>query len=353
MKRIAVALTTVLLVVLSQGCSDEQPAQVTEKIRPAKLITVEAASVQRAFSFPAVIQAAQSVELTFQVSGLVNDLNVIEGDLVQPGDVIAQLDQSDMKSRLTQAQAEYDNAQTEYQRAENLYAQDAISRSVLDTRRTHRDVTLAALDTSNKALDDTTLKAPFSGRISRVLIRQFQNVQAKEPIAILQSSEVEAVMNAPSMLVSRARQMENVHTRVILDAAPDNPIDAQLKEVAGQADQATQTYLVSFSFTAPEQLLILPGMTATIELDFRFTDESNIISEGIGVPLSSILAQGEDKYIWLVSEDGTLRKQKVELQSSLGETITVLNGLNPGDTIVAAGVSFFHEGMKVRPWTPQ
>ncbi len=351
-KRIVYYLLAFVVLLLSQGCSEELPPKATEKIRPAKLMTVEDASVQRAFTFPAVIQAAQSVELTFQVAGEVRELNVLESDPVQNGDIIAQLDQSDTISRLSQAKAEYENANTEYQRAEKLYGQDAISRSVLDSRRTRKDVTRAALDTAEKAFRDTTLKAPFSGRVSRVLIRQFQNVRAKEPIVILQSNEVQAVINVPSMIVTRARQIENVDARIILDAAPGEHIDARFTEFAGEADQATQTYSVRLSFDSPENLLILPGMTATVELDFRFADESGIVAGGVAVPLSSILSEGENKYVWLVTEEEGLQKQAVVVQPNLSDTVTVVEGLSPGDTIVAAGVNFFYEGMKVRPWMP-
>jgi len=351
-KQIACCLLAFAVLLLTQGCSEEQPSKAPEKIRPAKLMTVEDAPVQRTFTFPAVIQAAESVELTFQIAGEVKELNVLESDLVQGGDIIAQLDQSDTTSRLSQAKAEYENADTEYQRAEKLYDQDAISRSVLDSRRTRKDVTRAALDTVEKAFSDTTLKAPFSGRVSRVLIRQFQNVQAKEPVVILQSDEVEAVINVPSIIVVRGRQIENADARIILDAAPSEHINAEFTEFAGQADQATQTYSVSLSFEPPEDLLILPGMTATVELDLRFTEESGIVEGGVAVPLSSILSEGENKYVWLVTEGQGLQKQPVAVQPNLSDTVTVVEGLSPGDTIVAAGVSFFYEGMKVRPWMP-
>lgn len=353
MKRFLGSASVAICLLILLGCSQEEPAKPVEVVRPAKLVTVEAASIQRALSFPAVIEAAQSVELTFQVSGELKALNVLEGDQIETGEVIGQLDQSDANSRLLQAQAEYDNAEAEFQRAESLFAQKAIARSVLDSRRTQRDVTRATLATSRKALNDTVLKAPFSGRVSRVLVHQFQNVQAKEPIIILQSNEVVAVMNAPSAIVARARQIEDVKTRIVLDAAPDESIAGQFKEVAGVADQATQTYSVSFAFEPPEGLLILPGMTATIELGFRYASSPDVASRGIGVPLSSILSEGESKYVWLVSDDGVLRKQAVEILSELGETITVLDGLKAGDTIVGAGVSFFHEGMKIRPWIPE
>ncbi len=352
-RQIACFSVAFILLLFSQGCSEQQPSSTAiEKIRPAKLMTVEEASVQRILTFPAVVEAAKSVELTFQIAGEVKELNVVESDLVQSGDTIAQLDQSDTISRLSQAKAEYENADTEYQRAENLYEQDAISRSVLDSRRTRRDITRAALDSVEKAFRDTTLKAPFSGRISRVLIRQFQNVQAKESVVVLQSNEVEAVINVPSTIVTRARQIENFNARIILDAIPDEPIEAKFTEFSGEADQTTQTYSVSLSFEPPDNLLILPGMTATVELELRFTDESGIVLGGVEVPLSSILSEGDKKYVWMVSEDNSLRKQIVEIQPNLSETVTVVEGLSPGDTIVAAGVNFFFEGMKVRPWMP-
>lgn len=336
------------------GCSGGEDAVTTEKIRPAKLVTVEAASIQRELTFPAVIEAAQSAELTFQIAGEIRELNVLEGDPVEEGDVIARLDQRDARNRLAQAQAEYDNAEAEFKRAERLFAEDAIARSVLDTRRTQRDVARASLDTAKKALSDTVLRAPFSGGVSRVIGRQFQNVQAKEAIAVLQSAEVEAVMNAPGTIVARIPQLERVETRVILDAAPNTPIVAEFKEASGEADQATQTYQVSFSFAPPQGLLILPGMTATVESDFLFSGVGarDIVAGGIAVPLSAIVAEGDERFVWLVGENSRLEKQPVALSSDFGEMVTVVEGLQGGETIVAAGVSFFHEGMRIRPWTP-
>lgn len=338
-------------IVLLAACSDADSTDATPKVRPAKLVTVEASSNQRELTFPAVIQSAQSAELTFQIAGEIRELNVLEGTFVNQGDVIARLDQRDARNRLAQSQAEFDNAEAEFQRADRLYSEDAISRSVLDTRRTQRDVASASLDTAQKALSDTVLRAPFNGGISRVYGRQFQNVQAKEAIAVLQSEEVEAVMNAPGTIIARIPQLENVETRVVLDAAPDTPIVATFKEASGQADQATQTYEVSFTFTPPEGLLILPGMTATVESDFLFGDAQDIVAIGISVPLSAIVAEGEARYVWLVDDQSRIRKQPVAVSSDFGETITIVDGLSDGETIVGAGVSFFHEGMEVRPWT--
>ncbi|MEL6858358.1 MAG: efflux RND transporter periplasmic adaptor subunit [Pseudomonadota bacterium] len=338
------------------GCSGntDTSADAPPITRPAKLIEVEAASNQRDLSFPAVIRAAQSAELTFQVAGEIREVNVLEGDEVIEGTVVAKLDQRDALNRLAQAKAEFDNATTEFERAERLAAQDAISRSVLDSRRTQRDVADASYRTAQKAVSDTILKAPFDGAISTVSGRQFQNVQAKESIAVLQSEEVEAVINIPGTIIARIPQLEPVGVRVKLDAAPDAEIVAQFKEASGEADPSTQTYEISFSFIPPEDLFILPGMTATVESSFLFNGVEDFVAEGIAVPLSAILAEGADKFVWVV--DGTtmkISKRGVSVQSDAGDYVTVTEGLMGGETIVAAGVSFFHDGMTVRRWVPE
>lgn len=346
----AVALTALAGCSGSSDTSADQPPTP----RPAKLVEVEAATNQRDLSFPAVIQAAQTAELTFQVAGEIREINVLEGDEVSAGKIVAKLDQRDALNRLAQAKAEFDNATTEFERAERLAAEDAISRSVLETRRTQRDVADAAYRTAQKAVSDTVLKAPFEGVISTVSGRQFQNVQAKESIAVLQSEEVEAVINIPGTIIARIPQLEPVGVRVKLDAAPDAEIVAQFKEASGEADPSTQTYEISFSFIPPEDLFILPGMTATVESSFLFNGADDLVAEGIAVPLSAILAEGDETFIWLVDETTMkISKRRVIAQSDAGDYVTVTDGLDGGETIVAAGVSFFHDGMTVRRWVPE
>lgn len=348
--------TSLMSAMMLAACSAESDvdSEAPAKPRPAKMITLEAASIQRDLSFPAVIRAAQSAELTFQVAGEIRELNVLEGDEVEAGKIVARLDQRDAVNRRTQAEAEYANAKTEFERAERLAAQDAISRSVLESRRTQRDVAEATLSTAQKAVGDTVLRTPFSGFISRVSGRQFQNIQAKEVIAVLQSEEVEAVINVPGSIIARIPQLVPVGVRVKLDAAPDVEITATFKEASGEADPSTQTYEVSFSFIPPEDLFILPGMTATVQSSFVISGMDDIVASGIAVPLSAVLAEGGETFVWVVDlETMKISKREVTAQSGTAEHVTVTEGLTGDETIVGAGVSFFHDGMMVRRWVPE
>ncbi len=303
-------------------------------------------------SFPAVIEAENSSELTFQVSGQITRLNVLEGDRIKRGHIIAQVEERDYSNALAQAQAQFDNAETEYQRAKRLVDQDAISRSVLETRRTNRDVAKAALDTANKTKGDTVLRAPFSGFISKVFVKKFQNIQAKEAIANIQSDDMVAIINVPADIVARTPQMEPSNTNVILDAAPHMTLPSVFKEASGQADPTTQTYEVSFSFASPENLFVLPGMTATINTDFEFNNLSDIVPTGMSVPVSAVVAEGKNLFVWRVNPS-TMEIAKTQIVTGMGmskQDVIVTSGLNAGDTIVAAGGSYLHEGMRVRAW---
>lgn len=343
-----------LMLLGSVACSNKEVASESLPVRPAKLVKTETASTARTLNLPAIIQSARTSQLTFQVGGQIAELMVLESQEIEQGGVIARLDDRDYRNNLTQAKAQYDNAEAEYQRARRLVAQDAISRSVLEGRRTQRDVARAALDSAEKNLSETVLKAPFSGGISRVYVEQFQNVQAKEPVADIQSDGVEAIVNIPADLIVYVPQFQPVNTVVILDAAPNIEIPAVFKEASGQADPNTQTYEASFTFSPPDNLLILPGMTASLKSGFEFSANSTIVPSGIAAPLTAIVAEGDEIFVWVVDEETmTVSKRVVTVGAGIGEDATITSGLEGGETIVAAGGSFLHEGLKVRPWNPQ
>lgn len=336
------------------SCKGQEVKVKAEKVRPAKLHKVETGLSTRLLSFPAVIQAEKSSELTFQVSGQVTSLRVLEAQAVKKGQIIATVEERDYQNTVTQAQVEYQNAETEYQRAKRLYDQDAISRSILEQRDASRKVAQAALDSAQKTRGDTVLRAPFDGAISRVLVEQYQNIQAKEPIAILQSQGVEAIVSVPADLVALSKQFDSKGAYVILDAAPFKKLQAEFKEASGLADSTTQTFQASFSFEAPEELLILPGMTASLHMDFDFAQASNILPTGISVPLAAIISNNGQQYVWKVDpETMIISKQSVSAGQGMdGDLVTVVGGLKDGDLIIAAGGSFLSEGAKIKAWTP-
>jgi len=353
------ALTALAMAVAVTGaCSSDEPETTREaSVRPVKLLTLEAADSGQSRRFPAVVKAAQSSELAFQVPGLLQELPVNEAQRVEKGALLAKLDPRDLRSSLASARADYDNAEAEYQRALRLAEGNAIATNVVEQRKTRRDAAKAVLDSAEKALGDSVITAPFDGVVAKVHAKKLQNVQPQQAIVtVIGGDGLEATIDLPASVIARVRTTGEAEAFVAFDVAPSARIPAVFKEAALEADQTTQTYEVSFSFERPEDLVILPGMNATVILETSQPDsgEGGEVQAGVGVavPLSAIGSEGDRNYVWVIDSDSmTASKTWVTIQAGVGENVVVTEGLAPGDTIAGAGGSYLAEGAKVRPWT--
>lgn len=335
---------------LLSACSggEEQEAGL---VRPAKLHVVQKSENRFDASFPAVIEAGTSSTLTFQVGGLLESLPVRAGQEVRRGQVIARLDQRRYRNAANSAEAQYQVAQTEYASAVRLLEEDAIARISVDQRRAQRDVARAQLDSARKDLTDTVLRAPFSGVVAEKHAVRFQNIQPQEDIITLQAIQtVEAVVSIPANLVARLGNdpEESGNEYVVLNSAPDLKIPGRFQSVTTQADTQSQTFTVKFAFTPPPGVTVLPGMTGTV---FGSRD---LVSDGtsdISIPLGAIQSEGKKKFVWVVDKKTMkVKKRAVTLTESVGDEVGVANGLKAGETIVAAGAAYLHEGTTIRPY---
>lgn len=336
------------------ACGAPVQEQTEEIVRPARLMVVTAGAEERQLNLPATIEASSTVEMSFEVGGYLETLPVQEGQDIREGELIAQLRQSDFRNDLASAQSQYNTAESEFERAASLVERGTISRSVYEQRQTSRDVARVALETARNRLSYSTLHAPFDGVISSLPGVQFQNVSPQQPIVILQSTgAAEAVVQAPATLVAYSERLLQRAAFVTLDAAPDVQIPVEFLSSVTQADPRTQTFEARFTFTPPTDLLILPGMTGTVELNFVIADETATDEEliRIHVPLSAIQSDGDAQYVWVVDPD-TMRvtRREIVVGEGLGDMLMVEEGLQEGETIVGAGASFLHEGMMIRAY---
>ncbi len=280
------------------------------------------------------------------------ELLVVEAQKVKKGEILARLDQRDLQVQLKSARAQFDNANAEYQRAVRLMKEDAIARSDLEQRKSQRDVNKAQLETAEKALQDAVLVAPYAGNVAKISIRKQQAIQAGESVInILGTGGLEALINLPSSILSKSGDREPAtDSYIVLDAAPDRQIPVTFKEAALEADAASQTYEVTFTFGSPEDLIILPGMNAVVW--FRDPGSSTSDSHKIQIPLTAIATDGGQKYVWIIDQKTmTVSKRNVVVAAGVGTNIGIVDGLKSGETIVAAGVSTLSEGMKVSKWS--
>ena len=352
---IASIIMFIFATILLSGCSDDikKPTDQLVKVRPAKILTLQLAQSEQFLSYPAVIDSNQLSVLSFAVGGRLAELRGVAGQLVRKGDLLAKLDQTDLKIKLQSTAAKYNNANKEYQRAARLIKSKAISRSELEKRRSTRAIDKASYHSAKQALADSLLVAPFTGSIAKVAVKLRQVVIAGEPVVtILGRGGLEATFNLPSSVIASSTTNARAATDsyITIDSAPHLHIPAMFKEASLEADVSSQTHAITFSFAAPEKMVILPGMNALV----WFKDPSMANNQRhVRIPLTAIAIDGEQQYVWVVAADSMqLSRRDISLISGVGETLAVAGGLTAGEMIVVAGVANLSQGMIVRPWLP-
>jgi RND family efflux transporter MFP subunit len=223
----------------------------------------------------------------------------------------------------------------------------AVARAEVDQKRTAMEVARSSFAAAKQDAEDTRLTAPFAGVIARRHVENFQNVQAKEPIVSLQNvDELEIVIHVPERIMRSAPRRAAGYAQ--FDDVPGRRFPVSLKSYSTEADPQTQTYEVVLRLTRPQDVTILPGMSAEV---LPGDAPDNAARSSVAIPLNAVAA-GPDgtPRVWVVDPDtDRVAARAVSVGAVQGSDIIVLDGLQIGERIVTAGLGHLREGMWVRP----
>lgn len=355
MKRILILTAGLFIAIFLAACEQEQ----TEKeavSRPIKMLTVGEATGGGTLEFPGVVSASQSTELGFEVSGQIIEFPVEEGQEVDLGTLLARLDPRDYQSELDAKAADLKLAESNYGRYKTLFEQGFTSQQKFEQETRTFESAKAGYEAAQKALDDTNLRAPFAGNIARKIASDFQNVRAKQAVLVLHDvTSLEVVVNIPERDFAqgdRQRTMDEVTAAikpmVSLSSLEGQEFPARLKEVSTEADPTTRTYAITFAFNPPENINILPGMTARVSVT---PDRGQFAQETLKVPVNVVAVDANGQsFVWVVDPaTSTVMKRVVEVGQLAESDIFILAGLSSGETIALTGIAQLREGLLVRP----
>lgn len=355
MNKSAFVAAAALSLTILAAC-EQAPVDTPEVVRPVRIVTISTLQGGDSVSYPGEIQGAQNVNIAFEVSGRIIEMPAREGIEVNQGDVLARLDPADYQSALDAAESSARASKETFDRFSEVFERGAISAQDLNVRQRQYEVDLANLETAQKALDDTILRAPFTGRIGRTFVDNFTNVQAKQEILLLQDlSEFEVVVNVPEQDWLRAKpgltlaqQTERTRPVVSMSSLPGRTFSAVITEVAASADPVTRTFAGRARFDPPDDVVILPGMSATVTI--TISEEVVDLPSRLLVPANSVVGGNDGgSYVWKVGGDPlTVTMAPVTLGQMSGSEMEILEGLESGDRIAVSGVQHLTEGMLVR-----
>ncbi len=354
------SLAVILVILVLAGCGKAPEPELAPPARPVKMMTIGAQDDKITWEFPGKVTAVRDVELAFEVQGKIIELPIEDGLKASKGDLLARLDPRDYEAARDAAEAHRRAMRSAYVRAKNIFKEGAGSQAEVD--KTERDILVAEQDLvkAQKALDDTVLRAPYSGVVASKIAEDFQNVRAKEPILIFQdTSTLEIDVNVPERDfihmkpgMTLQQRTELIKPEIAVSSIPGKLFSATLKSFTTTADPVTRTYKATFTFENPPTLNILPGMTARVVL----YPPAEVLSgmqrtAGILVPAVATAADEHgNAYVWRVDADTMeVSRTPVTLGKMTGSDIRITAGLDDGDRIAISGAAHLQEGMKVRP----
>ena len=270
---------------------------------------------------------------------------------MKKGQLLAALDPSDFRNQLADRQAQYDLAESQYQRGISLRDRGVISEAQFDEIEAKRRQAQAALSLARDNVNYTRLKAPYGGTVARTEVENYQFVQAKQPILYLQGDKNIDIEFAVSerFLANLKKDGEDYQPELRFEGAPDKVFKASYKEHEASADDRTQTYIITLTMPNPEGILVLPGMSVDVAIDL-----SKIMRKATAwpqVPVEAVFnPDGKDSaHVWRFNpEDGTVSAVPVTLGQVIGNGVEITAGLETGDKVVGAGVHHLKEGQEVR-----
>lgn len=332
------------------ACGDQEAGQQqAERVWPVKVAALSGVGTDTQRQFAGRVKAVQTVDLSFQVGGKLDKLPFREGEIIPKGKVIAVLDDRDYRRRVKEARVNLQLLEKTLERQRSLEARKVISEQQLDETETNYDLAKVALENAQQDLAYTKLTVPFDALVTRQLVENYTNVQPGQGIVRLQNvSEVRIQVSVPERLLATVDKRRLDLITASFEFLPGREFPLEYREHQAEADNVTQTYIVELGMPRPENVQILPGMTARVSVKLKRAEGE------IRAPLTAVQTSSDGApFVWQINDDHTVSRTAVELGRTDGESVAITAGVQPGVQIVAAGGQHLYEGAKVRNYAGQ
>ncbi|WP_417567665.1 efflux RND transporter periplasmic adaptor subunit [Marinobacter sp.] len=346
---VAIAALSLFILILS-GCKasgvSSEPEQRAVSVRVSGVTGGDSRDMPLRFS--GIVRATQRATLTFQVSGTLKVRAVELGQKVQAGEVLARVynpglepARDSARARLEELTTGYEQAKREWDRSSQLHERGVVSEQTLEQIAARRDALSASVATARASLaqatqmlEESTLLAPFSGRVEALLVEQDEFVASGQPVIRLSSPEGREVeVRMPAYLLDHVQLGQTLPVWSVQDRSLP-PQTGSVVEIAqaGAIRGELHPVLVSLPINTLE-----PG--EPVEVGITPVRES-----ALSVPLLSVIRNGDGTSVFRVRET-IARRVPVEVARVVGERVVVKSGdLAPGDQVVYAGMTRLADG---------
>jgi RND family efflux transporter MFP subunit len=358
-----------------------RPAGIPVRIAVAQAESAENFTAASILDASGYVVARRQATVASKITAKMVELDIEEGDHVKANQVIAKLDDTNIRASLSQAVAQLSyaragmeetqvnltNAQRDYDRQKSLLTGHFVSQSAVDNSQTTLDALRAQLatqrrnvevaerivDVSRRSLDDTVVRAPFSGVVT---VKAAQPGEMVSPISagggftrtgigtIVDMDSLEVQVDVNENFINRVQPGQTVTAK--LNAYPEWRIPAHVIAVIPTADRSKGTVLVRIGLDQKDAR-ILPEMGVRVSFLGAAPPAGGPPAVGVSLPAAAVQASGSTGVVFVV-RDSTVERRAVRLGMVNADRITVTSGLAAGDRVAMGDFNQMMDGAKIR-----
>lgn len=336
-------------------------------LAPVQAATATTQAVPRYLSGLGTVTAANTVTVRSRVDGQLVALHFQEGQQVNAGDLLAQIDPSQFKVALAQAQgqlakdnATLANARRDLARYQQLAKSNLVSRQELDAQQAQVNELQGTItaDEANVAsaqlqLDWSRITAPVAGRVGLKQVdigNQISSGDTAGIVVITQMHPIDLIFTLPESDIATVVQAQKAGKTLTVEAW-DRTNSHKLSEgvllsLDNQIDPTTGTIKIKARFTNQDDTLF-PNqfVNARMLVD---TEQNAVV-----VPAAAVQMGNEGHFVWVLNDENNVSKKRVKVGIQDNRNVVISAGLSAGDRVVTDGIDRLTEGAKVEVVKPQ
>ncbi len=295
-------------------------------------------------SFPLAVEALgnasanEAVEIHPEITARLTAISFEEGQLVEAGDRLVELENVEPLADLASARASLVDSQSQYRRSQKLFKTNAVAESELQQLEARREADRAAVAAAEARVEDTVIRAPFSGRLG---LRRVSAGSLVSPTTIIttldDTSFIKLDFDIPEIYLSRIEMGLSVIARSA--AWPDVEFAGRVTAVDSRVDPVSRTVMVRSSIPNGEGRL-RAGMFLTVTLL-----KENI--EALMIPEQALVPERSIQSVFVVTTSNIVEQRQVKTGRRRPGEVEILEGLEPGEQVISEGMQKARDGQAV------
>jgi len=341
------------------ACEPQPVTELQDNIRPVRYTRVMPIGAAQTRIFSGVTKAALVANLSFKVSGTINQFDIDVGDEIMAGKPVARLDPTDYQvlfeqaeAGLEQARAELRSARANFERSRELYENRSVAKSDLDNSRAISESAAAQVRSARQQLEAarlrisyTRLNAPQDCTVASKHVEVNQNVMANQPVATLNCGEcAEITVDVPEVYIGRIQN--GADAEVSVAALPGELLRGVVSEVGIATESGRVAYPVTIDLKERCEV-VRSGMAANVAL----TISGGVFDAGMVVPFVAVGEDHRGRFVFVLepteNEHWRVRRRSVEVGGPVLDGVLIRSGLEEGELIATAGVRRLIDGQFV------